>query len=309
VQAAIFSVAQAGRHTALYDALYEASLYLRDAPPSRKAIVLLTDGRDENSSVKLEDGLGIASADHIPVFTVGMGNRVEEVTLRRISKLTGGRYASIDSASGFEIASYVQELKLEKPAPPAASAAEGRPAPGGAVAVPRPEAAPVGWRRWLLLGMLGLGLGICIAAAVSVLWLRRRRPAAASKAPPTTDEADEAATVLVPAPEQAEVAKTVLMPVRPSLKVVEGPREGDVHELSPVSASSLGRSPTNDVVLDDVGASGEHCRIRPEKGGFVVLDLGSTNGTFVNDRRVERHVLESGDVIRIGESRFVFRLG
>jgi hypothetical protein len=236
-----------------------------------------------------------------------MGHRVDEATLRRISKLTSGRYASLDAASGFEIAAYVQELTPQGPAPPEAAAAEGAPSSGSAVAVSDAEAAPGGWRRWLLFGVAGAGLGICVAAVLSVLWLRRRRPA--TPTPQTTDEDDEAATVLVPAPEPEQVAKTVLMPVRPSLRVVEGPGKGDVHELSPVSASSVGRSPTNEVVLDDVGVSGEHCRIRPEKDRFVLHDLGSTNGTFVNDRRVERHVLESGDVIRIGESRFVFRLG
>ena len=49
-------------------------------------------------------------------------------------------------------------------------------------------------------------------------------------------------------------------------------------------------------------------RIRPEDGRFVLHDLGSTNGTRVNDRRISRHPLEDGDVIRVGDTCLRFRL-
>src|SRR5439155_963706 len=88
---ALARVAMSGRYTALYDALYDASRYVRDAPGTRKAIVLLTDGRDENSALKIEDGLKVAADSHIPVYAVGVG-QVDERVLRRIAKLTGGEY-------------------------------------------------------------------------------------------------------------------------------------------------------------------------------------------------------------------------
>ena len=53
--------------------------------------------------------------------------------------------------------------------------------------------------------------------------------------------------------------------------------------------------------------SSEHCRIRPEDGHFVLHDLKSTNGTFVNERRVTRHVLSEGDVVKIGETSLLFK--
>ena len=57
------------------------------------------------------------------------------------------------------------------------------------------------------------------------------------------------------------------------------------------------------LVLDDASASSQHCRIRAAPdGGFVLHDLGSTNGTFVNDRRVTLHPLAEGDRIRVGET-------
>ena len=62
-------------------------------------------------------------------------------------------------------------------------------------------------------------------------------------------------------------------------------------------------------MVDDVSVSSEHCRIRPEDGRFVLHDLKSTNGTFVNERRVTRHVLAEGDVIKIGETSLQFKTG
>ena len=60
--------------------------------------------------------------------------------------------------------------------------------------------------------------------------------------------------------------------------------------------TSLGRAKVNDIVLnEDVAVSSEHCRIRPEDGKFVLHDLKSTNGTFVNDRKVTRQPLTEGD--------------
>jgi pSer/pThr/pTyr-binding forkhead associated (FHA) protein len=70
---------------------------------------------------------------------------------------------------------------------------------------------------------------------------------------------------------------------------------------------SLGGYKANDLVLDDVAVSSQHCRIRPEDGRFVVHDLKSTNGTFVNDRRIARHALVEGDVVKIGETWLQFR--
>ena len=62
---ALSRIAMSGRYTALYDALYDASRYLRDAPGTRKAIVLITDGLDENSSLKIEDGLKEIGRAHV----------------------------------------------------------------------------------------------------------------------------------------------------------------------------------------------------------------------------------------------------
>jgi len=79
-----------------------------------------------------------------------------------------------------------------------------------------------------------------------------------------------------------------------------------VREYAAGSILTIGRLPDNAVVLDDAGVSGHHACIIRDGEHFVVEDLQSTNGTFVNDRRVARHALQHGDAIRIGKHRLTF---
>lgn len=70
---------------------------------------------------------------------------------------------------------------------------------------------------------------------------------------------------------------------------------------------TLGRLSDCEVVVHDAGASRHHARIAPSDDGYVLEDLGSTNGTLLNGTPVARAVLEDGDVIRVGTSSIVFR--
>jgi len=64
---------------------------------------------------------------------------------------------------------------------------------------------------------------------------------------------------------------------------------------------SIGRSPDNDLPVDNLAVSNYHARVYFEAGRLVVEDLDSLNGTFVNDLRVERATLHDGDSIHIGK--------
>ncbi|MDM0018919.1 FHA domain-containing protein [Variovorax saccharolyticus] len=71
--------------------------------------------------------------------------------------------------------------------------------------------------------------------------------------------------------------------------------------------NKVGRGATNDVIIDSVQASRDHAVIDVEQAFVTITDLGSRNGTFVNDVRIESQVLAHGDAIRLGsyEMRFV----
>jgi hypothetical protein len=69
---------------------------------------------------------------------------------------------------------------------------------------------------------------------------------------------------------------------------------------------TIGRLEDCEVVLSDGRASRHHARIQPRADEFVVVDLGSTNGTKVNGMRTSEHVLVDGDVLVFGDTQLVF---
>jgi Protein of unknown function (DUF3662)/FHA domain len=72
---------------------------------------------------------------------------------------------------------------------------------------------------------------------------------------------------------------------------------------------TIGRSRQCDVVLNDPNVSREHAEIRPRGGSWVLTDLGSTNGSSLNGRRIEGpEVVKSGDEVEIGTSHIKFEL-
>src|SRR5215472_5848064 len=64
---------------------------------------------------------------------------------------------------------------------------------------------------------------------------------------------------------------------------------------------TIGRSPDNDLPVDNLAVSNHHARVYYEGTRLVVEDLDSLNGTFVNDLRVERATLHDGDSIHVGK--------
>ncbi|MDM0074064.1 FHA domain-containing protein [Variovorax sp. J2P1-59] len=71
--------------------------------------------------------------------------------------------------------------------------------------------------------------------------------------------------------------------------------------------NKVGRGPGNDVIVDSSQASRDHAVIDVEQAFVTITDLGSRNGTFVNEVRIESQVLVHGDAIRLGayEMRFI----
>src|SRR6185436_4195241 len=81
-------------------------------------------------------------------------------------------------------------------------------------------------------------------------------------------------------------------------------KQGNSSREVPLSKDtiSIGRTPENDIELKDSLISRKHTSIVKKGDRYVVYDLGSSNGTFVNRERIEMHPLEPGDVIRVGDS-------
>lgn len=69
---------------------------------------------------------------------------------------------------------------------------------------------------------------------------------------------------------------------------------------------TIGRKPHNDIPIDNLAISGEHTAITQVNNEFYVEDLGSTNGTLVNDLPITKHTLHHGDEIEIGKYRIKY---
>ena len=92
-----------------------------------------------------------------------------------------------------------------------------------------------------------------------------------------------------------------------SLYVIQGRNRGARYDLAVhEGAITIGRESGNFVQLDDNEVSRRHAEIRRVEGRFVVGDLKSSNGTYVNNRKVERADLTSGDQIQIGRTVMVY---
>jgi predicted component of type VI protein secretion system len=105
---------------------------------------------------------------------------------------------------------------------------------------------------------------------------------------------DQTAVFVVPA---VESPRATLREIRP-----DGTSQSFVVDGRPLT---IGRGPDNGLVLHDSRASRHHARIYGRQGALLLSDLGSTNGSFVNDRRVEEIALGEGDRIRVGDTVLV----
>lgn len=93
-----------------------------------------------------------------------------------------------------------------------------------------------------------------------------------------------------------------------ALVVERGPRSGMTFLLREGN-TTVGRHPDSDIFLNDVTVSRHHCRLVTKADKLAVEDSGSTNGTYVNDERVDRADLEAGDEVLIGRFHFVVAHG
>ncbi|MGI9515722.1 MAG: ATP-binding protein [Pirellulaceae bacterium] len=89
------------------------------------------------------------------------------------------------------------------------------------------------------------------------------------------------------------------------LLVIHGNDRGKQYELDD-DITSIGREPHNAIQLNDPEVSRVHALIKNTDAGFVIGDRTSSNGTFVNKRKIKKHLLTSRDLIRVGQTTLVF---
>ncbi len=92
------------------------------------------------------------------------------------------------------------------------------------------------------------------------------------------------------------------------LVVKRGPNAGSRYVLEG-AITKVGRHPDSDIFLDDITVSRRHVQIRREDSTFLLRDVGSLNGTYVNRQRVDTTQLANGDELQIGKFKLTFFVG
>ncbi|MEW5764709.1 MAG: FHA domain-containing protein [Acidobacteriota bacterium] len=329
-----------GRYTLLHDCVFTAVQAIQ-AKGSEGVVLLISDGRDENSAVTLEDGASRAAEAHVALVAVGVG-AAEERTLRRMAALTGGRYAgriqdltARDLGVSFEAAaaSLVPVKVPEPPPPPRPAPEEERPAPKAA-ADPR--------LFWFVVLAAAVGLLVLAAIAAAVFLLLRRtspppervceqcgrelkmwesecpdclasklaitKPGDETQSPaaPSVPEIDPA--LLQKAPSSEMLDHTLVLDEVPVLVLRRGNNPPRAFQIPSGQVVSVGRDKINTISVADQTLSGQHFRIVPKEGAFYLVDLKSTNGTYLNGERVTLKELKPDGVIHAGQCDFTFRL-
>lgn len=80
----------------------------------------------------------------------------------------------------------------------------------------------------------------------------------------------------------------------------------DKYQIGIGQSVTIGRNESNDIVIDNLAVSANHARIESVSASFIIKDLGSTNGTFVNETLVSAHGLKNNDVILVGKHTLLF---
>ena len=340
INAALSHVQTQGKQTKLYQALFNAlQRGQSDDPQTRRILVVLSDGRDEGSDVKLQQVIDQSRDKRVPIYAVFRGEIEGSFAdvLSGLASAASGKFFSTHRSD--EIASALKEIyaretssvtvrfayegdrtgrlaqdaqiTLRRPTGPALRAGLPKGINLPAVHVPvREPPPPTLTRPWWPI----LLLAVIVAGGALWLWRRRRRASPVPAPAPTVDREVEP-TVDVPAPTPSRHRVTQIGQYFPApasgqpaiiLRGVSGPAEGQQHAMER-EIFSIGADAQSDLpIAEDEYVSREHAYLRYERGSLFIFDKASRNGTFVNDNLVPQTgvALRPGDRITLGRSTF-----
>lgn len=346
-----------GSRTVMYDALNEGLKQVAARGAGRKALVLLTDGKDEGSATTLEDIARLASDLGIPIFSLAYGSDADVPTLQRLTILSGGYLAQTSSPSGLKDLYFIvaQQLASQYALTYVTNA---KPGPGKHAVLlklihggleytaTREFPLPIGLQPkkpvWVAKGELkgkpttpstGLILTLLTFLAVggffAALLILRISKKAVRKCPTCGNRMDPSWTECMFCKKEKEKQKEEKIPVMPQwqaesisktlvfkrektklgvLRFLTGPSSGK-ELLLELPKTVVGSGSHCDLVVDDPNVASEHFILKKEGEGYIIQDLGSEVGTYVNGTRLEgRRDLHSNDRIKIGATTLLFKV-
>ncbi len=309
--------------------------------PVRRAILVITDGKDEGSGITLDDLLPESEKNGIPIYSIGY-TRIDEAflnNLKRLSELSGGRYLKSQETRNFSdiyqktfgdiqsqflirteypsreadgnmhqfFVSYSKDsfsIAAEKKVPFIFSEPE-PPEPVTHQTPDTPE--PPDNKLWIIiLGVAGLFLLIIL---IFLLVRSKKEEETKTESEQEIDYEPEFDTLGVTDGDIHDTApipavKKELEPGVPKVQfiVIKGKQVGKTYDVSVGNAGATVGRKGADIVLDDKEISKIHCSVFCINKRFMIQDDGSKNGTFINGIPLKtKSVIEDGDTISIGQ--------
>jgi VWFA-related protein len=310
-----------GKSYLLYDGLAQAaSLFTNSAGgkggekaatalPSAKAIIVISDGRDNGSGSSLEQVINEAKKRKVPIHAVGHTELDTESlkNLEEITKLTGGSYKAAQSVEDINkgltsIKDYINHMwvvdwstdldhdgkdhKLEI----AVEYDGGGPSLRGATTVKTPDY--FNWKKLVLITVIVL---LLILIALVVYVLTRPKPLPPRFCPVCKREQ-------MP---DWEICLFCLKAAKARLSVQKGAQKGKLYPLVG-KVVSIGSGPETNIRLMDGAISGKHAGVAIDGNKFEIVDLNSKNGVLVNGKKTPRRFLRNGDIVTLGMTELKF---
>jgi VWFA-related protein len=313
-----------GKSYLLYDGIKQAlSLYAAAALPGKghaesteaallpaaKAIIVISDGRDNGSATDVESVIADAVKRRIPVHAVGHSEMgTEELrNLEEIARRTGGAYKAASSVDEINRAltaikdyiykMYVLEWKTgldhdgkEHKVEIAMENEGGGSGLHGSVMVRTPD-----FWNWKLMVLVTLLILLVVIIIAVVYVLTRPKPLPPRFCPVCKREQ---------MPEW-EICLFCLKAAKARFIVRKGMAKGKVYPLVGKTVQ-IGSGPENAIRIIDGAVSGKHAGIAIDENKFEVVDLGSKNGVLVNGKKTPRRFLRNGDVVTLGMTELLF---
>ena len=309
-----------GKSYLLYDGLAQAlSLYASAAAPGKggqaatllpaaKAIIVISDGRDNGSATDVEKIISDANKRRIPIHAIGHSELDQDslAQVEHVAKATGGTYKAAPSVDDINksltiIKDYINKMyvvewktaldhdgkdhKVE-----IAMENEGGASLKSAVMVKTPD-----FTDWLKIGIIAGIILLLVIIAVVIYVVTRPKPLPTRFCPVCR-------RAQMP---EWDICLFCLKAAKGRLTVQKGAAKGKTYPLVG-KVVSLGSAPENNIRVLDGGVSGKHAGVAIDDNKFEIVDLGSKNGVLVNGKKTPRRFLRNGDVITLGMTEFKF---
>ncbi len=339
LKARIRKLRQTGSRTMLYDAIVEAHKMLRDLPQQR-AIVVYTDGKENASRVVIGDLIELFTSHPVPLFVAGRYRSFALKQLIRLARISGGdafkAHDSHDLGKVFRFLGRLKsqeyrlsyatrqkpgatvDLEIESALSPAGlvrsytlpNSAEASLAPAKNSSEPEKltfENSTAAIRRHMPEILLSLIVILLVAVIVMLFFRRQEINVKVENLNPPAYVAPDDFRLNPERKSQQTKAKLPLDYHHGWLVEKEGPHTGRKYRINWHNIT-IGFAEDNSIVIDDSTVSARHAKIERQQQKFVLYDLMSEHGTYLNGKKLLRpKELNDFDEISLGRTKLIFR--